>query len=585
MSKRGEVINWSKLPNASPKPKRLHLEEDEEDGLFHCPVLECKHDGFATQRGCRKHVKKKHLWFYYFDEKPDIKHADDSKKFSVKQEVVENSARSTKTFPSFDISSDIAQQIYSWLTGTGGGCKSGRQAKQIVSRCLKFMKFCCEDEEELTFDIVDFSLCSPNLLFKFIDMLQDEWKLGHAGRIGYVDAVAEMVDFRKVNGASQSVVSSLSTTEIYLKRVRRTVSKMMRIQWNDEQDIEALEAKGHWATLEQLLEAVARYLPRYESVLKTCKERPRAASPLDLSFATKFLALYLFIKVKGSRPMTYQYLTVDMVQKSKANGGFIDQKMFKTVAKYGFDSIYLTDTNMQVLDGYISHIRPQLKPSCDFVLVTRNGGQHSKLGESMSKLVFDATGKHVHPTRYRQIVETESSKNLSSNAQSTISEDQKHTSAVARLHYQKQRSREVATKAHSILKELQGDKGSELENDVRARLSDKSSSSQDQDEKTDSSSSDEVETVKEVPPPERPAATPKVKREDALKRKGPSAGRKKSLPFSPEEDKQLKAGLKRYGFGQWKAILRDPDFHFEKCRTANSLLCRASRRFPSYSKG
>ena len=59
----------------------------------------------------------------------------------------------------------------SWLTGSGGGCKSDRQAHQIVSRCLKFLKFCCEDDEDLTFEIVDFSLCSPNLLFKFVDMM------------------------------------------------------------------------------------------------------------------------------------------------------------------------------------------------------------------------------------------------------------------------------------------------------------------------------------------------------------------------------------------------------------------------------
>ena len=122
--------------------------------------------------------------------------------------------------------------------------------------------------------------------------------------------------------------------------------------------------------------------------------------PIDLSFATKFLAVYLFIKVKGSRPMTYQYLTVEMVNKAKTNGGFIDQKMFKTAGKFGFDSLYLTETNMQVLDGYINHILPLLRPTCDFVLAKRNGGQHNKLGELMGKLVFDATGKYVHPTRY-----------------------------------------------------------------------------------------------------------------------------------------------------------------------------------------
>ena len=63
----------------------------------------------------------------------------------------------------------------------------------------------------------------------------------------------------------------------------------------------------------------------------------------DLTFATKFVAMYLFIKVKGSCPMTHQYLTVGMIGKAKRNGGFIDQKTFKTAGKYGFDSLILTD--------------------------------------------------------------------------------------------------------------------------------------------------------------------------------------------------------------------------------------------------
>jgi len=118
--------------------------------------------------------------------------------------------------------------------------------------------------------------------------------------------------------------------------------------------------------------------------------------------------MYLFIKVKGSRPETYQYLMVDMIDTAKEKGGFIDQKTFKTARKYGFDSLILTDVNMQVLNGYISYVRPLLKPQCDFFLVNRNVRQHCKLGEIMSKLVFDAIGKYIHPTRYRQIVETQS---------------------------------------------------------------------------------------------------------------------------------------------------------------------------------
>ena len=146
--------------------------------------------------------------------------------------------------------------------------------------------------------------------------MQDEWNLGHAGRIGYLDAIAELGDFRKVNGASESVLRGLSCTELYLKKVHKTVSKMMRLQWTSELDIDAL---------------------------------------------------------------------VEMVNKAKTNGRFIDQKMFKSAGKYGFDSLYWTETSMQVLDGYINHIRPLLKPNCDYVLVIRNGGQHNKLGELMTE--------------------------------------------------------------------------------------------------------------------------------------------------------------------------------------------------------
>lgn len=572
MNKRGKDVNWSMLANASPKPKRLHLEEDDCDGLFHCPVQICKHDGFTTQRGCRKHVKSKHSWYYYFDEKPDVQKESFDGEANNNTATDQKTARKMRTVATFDKTSNIAKNFMSWLTGSGGGCKSDRQAQQIVNRCLKFLKFCCEDEEELTFDIVDFSLCSPNLLFKFVDTMQDDWELGHAGRIGYLDAIAELADFRKVNGASDVVLRSLSSTEIYLKKARKTVSKMMRLQWISELDIDTLESKGHWATLEELLEVVARYLPRYENVLKTCKDKPATVSPLELSFATKFLAVYLFIKVKGSRPMTYQFLTVEMVRTAKTNGGFIDQKMFKTAGKYGFDSLFLTDTSMQVLDGYIDHIRPHLKPTCDYVLVTRNGGQHNKLGELMSKLVFDAIGKYVHPTRYRQIVETVSSKKLSSNAQGTISEDQKHSSVVARVHYQKQRSREIATKAHEYLETLYGEKGSALEMDVRSRLSDKSASSPEQEENDDGS----------VPEEHNIRITPTNSKSKNTSKTPDSLTGRKILLFTPEEDQYLRMGLERHGFGNWTAILRDPDFHFQKGRKPNSLLNRAARKFKKY---
>ncbi|KAL9978133.1 hypothetical protein ACROYT_G015620 [Oculina patagonica] len=226
----------------------------------------------------------------------------------------------------------------------------------------------------------------------------------------------------------------------------------MRLQWTQDLDIKTLDARGHWATMEDLLEVVTFHLPRYENTVKTCKTIPGQVNPLDLTFATKFVEVYLFIKVKGSWPMTYQYLTVNMVRAAKENRGFIHQKKFKTASKYGFDSLILTDASMHVLESYINFVSPLLKPQCDNVLVTRNGGQHSKLGDVMSKLVFDAVGKYIYPMRYRQIVETQSLDLLTSKEQRILSEDQKHSSAVAKVHYQKQRSREVAVKAHNVYK-------------------------------------------------------------------------------------------------------------------------------------
>ena len=53
------------------KAKRLDLKPNNE-GLFVCPVSNCDHDGFSSQRGCRKHVFERHGWFFFFDEQPDV---------------------------------------------------------------------------------------------------------------------------------------------------------------------------------------------------------------------------------------------------------------------------------------------------------------------------------------------------------------------------------------------------------------------------------------------------------------------------------------------------------------------------------
>ena len=148
--------------------------------------------------------------------------------------------------------------------------------------------------------MLDFSLCSHSLLFKFIDYLQDEWKLGHDGRLVYINAISELIDFRKINGGSDTVLRNLSSTELYLKRARKTVAKMTRLQWTQDLDIETLDARGHWTSMKELFEVGTFHLPHSESTVKTCKTSPGQVNPSDLTLATKFFAVYLFIKEKGS---------------------------------------------------------------------------------------------------------------------------------------------------------------------------------------------------------------------------------------------------------------------------------------------
>ena len=146
-------IEWSNINGALPKPKRLHLEKDNADSLYHCPIQLCEHDGIQSQRGCRKHVKNKHSWFFHFDEKPrlDLKLALNSSKVQTKSSATSSTddylwcSRSNpgaRLMPSFSPSGEIGEHFTTWLTGSGGVYKKDGPAQHIVGRCLKFLKFC-----------------------------------------------------------------------------------------------------------------------------------------------------------------------------------------------------------------------------------------------------------------------------------------------------------------------------------------------------------------------------------------------------------------------------------------------------------
>ena len=78
----------------------------------------CDHNGFKSQRGCRKHVNTKHSWFLFFDEKPDVSSTKELADDDTSSEITKQPAR---VWPSFYVSSQIGELFTKWLTGSGGG--------------------------------------------------------------------------------------------------------------------------------------------------------------------------------------------------------------------------------------------------------------------------------------------------------------------------------------------------------------------------------------------------------------------------------------------------------------------------------
>lgn len=143
-------VNWSDVKGASPKPKQLHMEQDDTDSLYHCPIEECEHFGFQSQRGCWKHINTKHSWFSYFDEKHNSKQFTESlkiRKMEMKQAKPQDMACSYFLY----FHSLVTLAVFTkWLTGSGGGCKKYRAAQQIVTRCFMCLIFCCVTLERCT---------------------------------------------------------------------------------------------------------------------------------------------------------------------------------------------------------------------------------------------------------------------------------------------------------------------------------------------------------------------------------------------------------------------------------------------------
>ena len=141
----------------------------------------------------------------------------------------------------------------------------------------------------------------------------------------------------------------------------------------------------------------------------------------------------------------------------------LTKKMFKTASNYGFDSLVIDKTSRHIIEDFVKFVRPLSSPKYNYLLINRNGLQHNKLTHMMSQLVFEAPGKYINPTRYRQIIEIESVQTLSPDEQKWVTGDQKHCSNVAHTHYRKKRTRDIALKGQCCMNKLRGKAGELLD--------------------------------------------------------------------------------------------------------------------------
>ena len=54
--------------------------------------------------------------------------------------------------------------------------------------------------------------------------------------MSYLNALHDLMDFRKFSGPSGNVLCDFAITDIYLKRAKHLVSRNMRVQWIKDHD-------------------------------------------------------------------------------------------------------------------------------------------------------------------------------------------------------------------------------------------------------------------------------------------------------------------------------------------------------------
>ena len=287
-----------------------------------------------------------------------------------------------------------------WLQSAGGGGKCETQADQLLCKVLKYLKYCCAGlclSWDIPESVVDYCLGSVTMISDFVGYLQTDCSLKSSGVTVYMNALGHLLDFcRSYNDLTKKHSSVFIPSETYILLVKRYLSKKMKSDWREVLSVDYLNSINCLAKLEELQKIIPYHSEKHKQIILNAPSPFAFIAAHNLSFGTSSIVAVLFLMVKASRPMTYQFLTLQMVE-SICENGIINQIIFETKEKYGFDSLIFLNDVLTLIKKYITFIRPRLDPFCDYVLICRSGEQILKLSNFFGGVAFSSNCKIYKP--------------------------------------------------------------------------------------------------------------------------------------------------------------------------------------------
>ena len=334
MSKRDLCVDWSSLKGASKKRRRLSLVADEE-GIYQCLDQTCLKKGYKSQRGLRLHLNQHHGYLYYFSKRPDITR-NDAKVFEKTKLKA-----STHNQPAFSVKSGFGSEFREWLTTPFGSGRSPKDATNIARRAMKFLMCSFGDGEPDSVadeNYIDVALGSPTTFMHFVKVLMNQWELKASGVLSYLRTISDMLDYRKTLGLSDSVLRRFAVTEIYIRKCKSYMHRKRNMEYTRDLTLENLIKRDEWTDLTQLETVIPYHSAQFTSIIKKCKENAEPLTISQVAFCTRYVICFLFLRVKCTRSMSVQFLTIEMIKQAHLSG-YVDQTQFKTADQYIFDSL------------------------------------------------------------------------------------------------------------------------------------------------------------------------------------------------------------------------------------------------------